>query len=454
MNSRSRCIDLALLLLLATACTREAAPAPVAEGEPELLRALEGKTALERAELILQAAESGDARQGVALLRLMKDRSQVAFLAERDSSRPFGWKAVEFKDTGPDTRSMERVAAIAGLGRLGCRAALPDLLLALDDRHPVVANHAAAVLVQFGSRAGVPLLLMHLEGRNSSTGEFMASPAFAGETADELLRGLTQKDAGYNVDAGARAKGEAVARWRGILAAMEQAGERFRGEGRILQPGEDAELDRRIRFHVDVLGEMQFLYHEQARRLLQRLGVAALPYVREGIERMTGGGNTTGLAGLAQVLGAIAHPNSEGLLLELMKSPHGTVASRAAESLGKLATPGAVAALGAALVREDLCLAALAALGRSGDKGARSLREFKSADGEAMKLRTLALFEATGGREARDESMALLMSASVADRNRGLEVVKRVLGSDEGFFALAPEAERSAALERLKKRLP
>ncbi len=454
MNSRSHCIDLALLALLVTACAREVAPGPVRDVEPELLRTLEGKGALERSELILQAVESGAVRHGEALLRLMKDRSQVAFLAEPDSSRPFGWKAVEFKDTGPDARAMERVTAIAGLGRLGCRTALPDLLLALDDRHPVVINHAAAVLVQFGSRAGVPMLLMHLEGRNPTTGEFMASPAFAGETANELLRGLTRKDAGYNVDAGAKAKAEAVARWRAILAAMEQSGERFDGEGRVLQPGEDAALDRRIRFHVDVLGEMQFLYHEQARRLLQRFGIAALPYLREGIERMTSAGNATGLAGIAQVLGAIAHPNSEDLLLALLQSRHGTVASRAAESLGKLATSGAIAALGEALAREDLRLAALAALGRSGDEGARVLRDFNSVDSEAMKLRSLALFEATAGREARAESMALLMSVSVADRNRSLEVVRRVLGSDEGFTALAPEEERARALERLKKRLP
>jgi HEAT repeat protein len=182
---------------------------------------------------------------------------------------------------------------------------------------------------------------------------------------------------------------------------------------------------------------MQFLYHEQARRMLQRMGVAALPYLREGVERMGASGDATGLAGIAQVLGAISHPNAEALLAELLKSRHGTVASRAAEAFGALATPGAVAALSEALRSAELQLAALSALGRTGKL-----------------VHTLALFEATAGHGAGTETIALLSSSNIADRNRALNVIKRVLGSDEGYAATGSEAERSAAVERLKKRLP
>jgi HEAT repeat protein len=454
MKSLSRCLEFALIALTLTACAREMESPRAAPQEPELLITLEGKSPEERCELILRAGESADASHAPALLRLMKDRSQVAFLADTDRTAPYGLRAVEFKDTGPDTRAMERVAAIAALGKLKCREALPDLLMALDDRHPVVANHAAAVLVGMGSRSGLPLLLSHLEGRHPTSGEFMASPAFAGETADELLQGLTGKTVTYNVDAGASEKDKAAQRWRALVAQMEQASEHFIGEGRSLQPGEHAELDRRVRFHVDLLGEMQFLYHEQARRMLQRMGVAALPYLREGVERMAASGDSTGLAGIAQVLGAIPHPNAEALLAELLKSRHGTVAARAAEAFGALATTGAVAALSEALQNAELQLAALSALGRTGKLGLPALQSFRTQDPDARTVHTLALFEATAAKSARTEAIALLASSNIADRNRALNVIKRVLGSDEGYVATGSEAERAAAIERLKKRLP
>lgn len=442
-------------LLLLCACSD---PAPMPQVPPatehKLIAEIHGLTPEARIQRVLDVAEKHEQGHAASLLQLMKDRSQVAFHIVRDAKAPFGWKVEEFTDTGADTRPMERVAAIVALQRLQVREALPDLLLALDDRHPVAVNHAALALITFGCRAGLQHLLAHAEGRNPTTLEFMASPAFAGETADAILRSITGEDTGYNADAGFAVKQEAARRWRNIIAERTASGRPFVGEGKPYQQGDDAAADRRISFMADVVGQMQFLYHEQARRMLTRLGASALPFVREGIERGRATKNATQLAGLAQVLGGIVHPNSEALLVELVRERHPTVASRAAAALAQLGTPAAVAALKQALADAAVRLAALEALGQAGEAGAAVLRAWTSDDADADKVRTLALFEASAAREARNESMALLLSSNVADRNRAIAVVQRVLKTDGGYQAMGDAAARNAAVELLRSRLP
>lgn len=453
MRVEQLCFVCLLLLLACSDGVAPPAPAPAVVTDA-LVAELEGRSPDERIQRILQVAEQREAGHTTALLHLMKDRSQVAFHVVADAAAPFGLKAIELTATGADLRSMERVAAIAVLQRLQVREALPDLLLALDDRHPVVVNHAAAALLALGCRAGLPYLLAHAEGRNLTTGEFMASPAFAGESADVLLRACTAEDAGYNADAGFTHKQEAAARWRVLVEQRVASGRPFVGEGRLVQQGDDAATDRRINFFVDVVGQMQFLYHEQARRMLTRLGVAALPSVRDGIERGRKSGNATLLAGLAQVLGGIAHANSEVLLVALVREKHPTVASRAASALAQLGTPGAVAALKDALETPAVRLAALEALGQAGVAGAAVLRTWNSDDAEALKVRTLALFEASAAHEAAAPALAMLLSDSLADRNRALAVVQRTLKTDGGYQSTADAAARTAAVELLKSRLP
>ena len=61
-----------------------------------------------------------------ALLMVMKDRSQQAFVMERDDT-DLGYHVAESPYGGPDDRADLRWEAVIALERLGIRAAIPDL---------------------------------------------------------------------------------------------------------------------------------------------------------------------------------------------------------------------------------------------------------------------------------------------------------------------------------------
>jgi HEAT repeat protein len=135
----------------------------------------------ERVARILDQGKPGDQGPVLALIRVMRDRSQAAFQLVAEDQSAFGYKVAEMKDGEAGSDPLERVAAILALTRIGTPwVALPDLLLAIDDREPLVANHAAKALVKFGNRSGIPVLLANLSGK-----------ILAAETAAEILHELS-----------------------------------------------------------------------------------------------------------------------------------------------------------------------------------------------------------------------------------------------------------------------
>ena len=388
----------------------------------------------------LACAREGNLDAVPALLRVMRHRSQAAFLiANRLDGK--GLRAVEFKSPNAVDHPMERVAAIVALETIGTPIALPDLLLALDDLNPAVQNHAARVLLRLGNRAGIPVLLKNLEGR-----------VFACETANRILEEITGTSMDLEPDGGWDHKEKAVARWRAWFVALDESGDRLPMEGAPYEIGNDASADERIAFVVDMLGQYQFLYHEQARTTMQRMGVVGLPFLRKGVERGRANGNATLRAGVAQVLAQIEHPNARELLGELLGDSHGAVRSRATAAFGELGGEASLVPLQKALSDRDpaVALEALTALGRVGGvRALELLRAFDpSADKTLKKTRQLAIFEASSGKEMRDEALGLLLDPDLAHRNLAHAALVRMTGEQAGFSATATERSRVAAQKR------
>jgi HEAT repeat protein len=440
ISARTRRHAALLVLLALPACSSRGGGGPAVAPPSDLLAP--GLTIEERLARVEAAGKPGNLAALPALLRLMKDRSQCAFLLENDPGGPFGYRAVELQDTGPDEAPLLRAAAIASLEAIGSAVPLVDLSLALSDRHPVVANHAARALVRLGSRAGLDVLLAHLEGVRWPRRTRLPSPAFAGETADRILRSLTGRDAGYSADAGHLRKLEALARWREILDARAARGEPLDGERRPYQAGQDSEADRRIAFHVDMLGQMQTLYHEQVRDALARLGAVVLPFLRDAVEDGLARRRETLLGGAAQVLASIPGPNAQELLATILRSAPPAARSRAAGAFGTRGGTDAVRLLAALETDSDPGVrgAAISALGRIRSPEALAALDVwrPGSGGEEPVLHQLALFEASGGRRHQEACLQLLVEGSVARRNRAVEELP----------------EREAARDRYRELLP
>ncbi|NRA96986.1 MAG: HEAT repeat domain-containing protein [Planctomycetes bacterium] len=438
---------LALVVAALAACGDGAGPGdalPDPEADP-LTRSLidPGVSSDVRIERILAIAEDRSPGAVHALLRALRDRSQAAFLLAPDEDQDLGYRAVEFKKTGDDAYPMERVAAVVALEKTGSYVALPDLLLALDDRNEVVQNHVARALVRLGSKAGIPVLLANLEKR-----------ILQNETANQILEDISGEDMGFNPDAGWALKNVAIQKWEAWWEGVRAAGTKLPIEGRPYQQGMDLVADRRIAFIVDMLGQMQFLYHEQARATLARMGAPALPLLRAGVESARRSGNATTRAGIAHVLAHIDHANSRELLVDLLKDQHPTVRSRATESLGQLGGAAAIQALSGALDDVDpaVRLAAVSSLGRvGGDDAIVSIRGFDgSADAALASAKILALFEATGGKEQVDAVLAMLLAVDIPARNAAHTVLARLTGDDAGYDAMATEKDRDSAVRRYR----
>ena len=399
-----------------------------------------------RIERILALAGDSSPEAVHALLRVMRDRSQAAFLLSPDDGAPLGYRAVEVKKTGEDAFPLERVAAITALEKTGTHAALPDLLLALDDRNPVVQNHAARALVKLGNRSGIPVLLSNLETR-----------ILAIETAATVLREISGEDMGFNPDGGWALKKEAIGRWKTWWEGIRDGGASLKAEGRPYQRGTDPLADLRIAFVVDMLGQMQFLFHEQARLTMVRMGAPALSFLRDGVERARKTGNPTTRAGIAHVLAHVDHPNGRELLAGLLADSHPTVRSRAAESFGQLGGGPPPEALTQALADVDpgVRLAAVEALGRiGGSEATAAVRAFDGSDDRALATaRTLALFEATKGVEERDAVLGMLLAVDIPTRNAAHAALVRLTGDAAGYDPLALEKDRERSVRRYRELL-
>jgi HEAT repeat protein len=377
----------------------------------------------------------------------MRDRSQAAFQLVAEDQSAFGYKVAEMKDGEAGSDPLERVAAILALTRIGTPwVALPDLLLAIDDREPLVANHAAKALVKFGNRSGIPVLLANLSGK-----------ILAAETAAEILHELSDGAVSMNPDSGHAMKLESISKANLWWESVQAKGSTLVDEGRPYQKGMDPEADRRIAFYVDVLGQFQFLYHEQARRVFQRMGTAGLPFLRDGIDNSKQTSNETTRGGIAQVLAHIDAPNSRELLKELLKDPAGPVRLRAALSLGNLRGEDAVAALIPALDDADpsVVVSVLRALGRT--RSARALEGIERFDPRGSRdlerAQLLALFEGTKGVRGRDQVLQMLSAPALDDRNQAHEVLVALLAQKLDYDPLKDQEHARAVAEAYRELL-
>ena len=439
-------VCLASLAVLSTACApsgRKARESLATEWEARIRHLSDASlTSDERVVRILEEAKRRDGASLLALIHVMRDRSQAAFHLAPDASATLGYRALETKDGEEGRDPLERVAAIVALGNTGTPyQALPDLLLALDDREPLVANHAAHLLVKLGNRAGIPVLLKNLKGK-----------ILACESAAEILRTLSAGAVVLIPDSGHAAKAESIEQAQAWWSKFQTSGALLVGEGRPYQKGQDAEADRRIQFYVDVLGQFQFLYHEQARRVFMRMGIPGLPFLREGIDVSRQAGNETLRGGIAQVLAEIDARNSRDLLKDLLKDDRVAVRLRAALALGALKGEDSVAALKGALSDPDasVIVGVLRGLGRTqSDQAVQILSAMDPKDDPDLKrARVLGLFEASRGVRERSVVLSMLSAPALNDRNQAHEALVALTGERFDYDPLKGEEHGKAVADR------
>ncbi|MCB9833128.1 MAG: HEAT repeat domain-containing protein [Planctomycetes bacterium] len=378
-----------------------------------------------------------------ALLRVMKDRSQQAYVTIADDG-DLGYHVEESPYGGPDERAEIRWTAVIALDRLGEVQALPDLLAALNDRHPVVANHAALALWNLGSAEGLPVLVKNLEAK-----------AFANETANEILCRIAGQDLGFDTDAGWKRKEEAIARWQAWLATGPKP------PRALPQKGQDADLDRRVRFLVAILGQHQFLFMEQARRELSRLDGLALEHIRVAFDDPALGRDNQQLRAYAiQALALMHDPRAQELIVErLGKDPAAPVRSRAAEAIGQ-ADSGGREALLHALDDHDpsVQLAVVRALGRRGLEDVTGrIRDLLASPAASERLKLTAAFALVRNGLKGDGAGALLyhILAEGQDYQKAelAELLQEWQGDLKGWDERRPAAEQAEALAVWRKLL-
>jgi hypothetical protein len=94
----------------------------------------------------------------------------------------------------------------------------------------------------------------------------------------------------------------------------------------------------------------------------------------------------------------------------------------------------------------------VSSLGRvGGDDAIVSIRGFDgSADAALAWAKTLALFEATGGKEQADAVLAMLLAVDIPARNAAHTVLARLTGDDAGYDAMATEKDRDSAVRHYR----
>ncbi len=375
-----------------------------------------------------------------ALLRVMKDRSQQAFLMVPDDS-DLGYHTEENPFDGPDTRAELRWTAIIALERVGAVAALPDLISALEDRHPVVRNHAARALWKFGSDEGLAVLVQSLREN-----------AFGNETAHRILKEITGRDFGFDTDAGWTFKLQAIARWEEFLRDSPPKPPRPHPRA-----GEDANLDRRTRFLVAMMGQHQVLFMEQARRNLARMDGLAVDHIEAAFRDPRMAGNQQLCASAVLVLEKLRDPRVLELLRARLDDPSPAVRARAALALGKRGDRTASEKLGALLDDDDegVVAAAVRALGGAGDpkKILPRLEELAENPRTERRLRRLAVLSRLrlGDRSQWPVVRDILAGDDVDARVDAVEILREWLGDLPGLDA--DEPLRDSALQAVAEKI-
>ena len=369
-----------------------------------------------------------------ALLMVMKDRSQQAFVMARDDT-DLGYHVEESPYGGPDDRADLRWEAVIALERLGVRAAIPDLWSAIHDRHPVVRNHAARALWRFGYPKALDVLVKALEGR-----------ALENETANRMLIAITGQDLGFDTDGGHEVKATAIARWK---AWFDEHG--YPRAKQAPRKGEDPILDRRVRFLVDVLGQHQFLFMEQSRRNLSAMGELAVDHLRPALATTA---NQTLRAYAVQVLRNIGTDSARELLRGLLTDREASVRQRAADALGELGDGDAREALVAALADPDegVVLAATRSLGLVGDATSEpALRRVFADDTAARRLRLTAAC-ALVRLGVRDDAAGYLLGrlgeGQISERVEVVDFLRAWHGRELGYDPNRPGTEQAEALAK------
>ena len=375
-----------------------------------------------------------------ALLYVMKDRSQQAFVTVPDN-KDLGYHVEESPFGGPDLRAELRWTAIIALERLGEKQALPDLVSALFDRHPIVRNHAAHALWNLGNAAGVAVLIKTLEGQ-----------AFENETANRMLKSMSQEDFGFDTDAGWVNKKKAIDRW--------QAWAKTNPQPPMASPeaGDDPDLDRRVRFLVAVLGQHQFLYMEQARRNLSMLGDLARAHLSQALASGDLGAENQQLRAYAiQALSMIGSDTALSLVEKaLLEDTSPAVRSRAAESIGSLdASRGnrGLEALSKALKDSDesVVVAVIRALGRrQAQDAAPTINKFFAAKDASFGLHMTAAVAlarlGAGNKETASFLMRVMTKGAAHERAELAEGLKEWQGSLHGWDERKPAQDQKSAL--------
>lgn len=353
VSAARRWVVAALLVAACSTPPPPEAPSPHAIDAALLARLTDpGVASPERIERILAEGRPGNVAAIPTLRAVLSDKSQTAFVLVPSKTAAWGLVVAENPSALPVERGPERAMAVIALESIGSWRALADVLHAIDDRDGLTAVHAARAALRFGSRAGIPRLITALERK-----------AYESETANRMLVDMSGVDFGFDADIGMQAKAEAVAKWRAWWKERAKDPKPLVGEGPAYRMGLDPVLDERIRTEVDIVGQFQFLFMEQSRRMLARLGASALPFVEEGLVRAAD--KPTWRAGLAQALAGMDLPEARVILRRLAKDPFPSVRSRSVEALVAVEGEEGVSVFADALRDSDpsIPLAALRAAG-------------------------------------------------------------------------------------------
>lgn len=378
-----------------------------------------------------------------ALLLVMKDLSQQTFIMTPDDSF-LGYTKTDGEYGGFDSRAELRWTAIRALERLGEKQALPDLISALHDRHPVVRHFAARALWKLGSSKGLDVLLTGLEGK-----------ALSNESANRILKEISGKDFNFDTDGGWKAKLEAIAKWKAHAKTMKPAAAHPNA-------GADADLDRRVRFLVFILGERQFLHMEHARRNLSMMGELAVSHIKSALDDPALGKDKQQLRAYAvQALALIWTESARDLIVNRCAfDPSAPVRSRSALAMANMTSKKS----GEALIRllkdkdESVVTAAVQALGQRSEPGAAELLKAQFVKERASKrhlLITALSLVRLGEKDPRYSGHIekIMMSGPAHVRAELAELLMEWQGSLNGWDESKVGSEQPEAMATWKKLL-
>jgi hypothetical protein len=280
--------------------------------------------------------------------------------------------------------------------------------------------------------------------------------AYENENANRILERASGQDFGFDSDTGMTARFAAIKRWREWWDGFQKTGARLAGEGDPYRKGADPDADRRIARWVNVCGEGQVVFMEQSRKMLQRLGPPAVPFLEEGLARAAGETQATWRAEIAHVLGGITDPSAHRLLEGLASDPHPSVRSRAVAGLVRSGAPSAADRLRAALRDPDssVVLAAvrgLAGVGTAAD--AALLASIHAPEPEVGCAIDCARLKLAPSPDAFEAVARHVLAPSVARRTPAIDALNAFAGRTILEDPNASEEARKAAIEEWRKAL-